>query len=148
MHSEIHADDQTGIVAMALGEADSTIPDMGEGEGVGEVSFSGEGFEDVHSGEEGEGFEEVLDAGEEEGEVSDTEWTCSRAEALVGEKRRGGGRTKRGRARARGRGRGRERGSGRGRGRGRGDAHQDRRETSRVVASQAVMLHSADSERG
>ena len=68
MHSEIHADDQTGIVAMALGEADSTmpIPDMGEGEGIGEVSFSGEGFED---GEEGEGFEEVLDAGEEDGEV-------------------------------------------------------------------------------
>ena len=40
------------------------IPDMGEGEGVGEVSFSGEGFDDVHSGEEGKGFEEVLDAGE------------------------------------------------------------------------------------
>ena len=89
MHSEIHADDQSGIVAMALGEVDSTIPDMGEGEGVGEVSFSGEGFEDVHSGEEGEGFDEVLHAGEEEGEVSDPEWTCSRAEALVGEKRRG-----------------------------------------------------------
>ena len=39
--------------------------------------------------------------------------------------------------RGRGRGRGREGGRGRGRGRGRGDAHQDRRETSRVVASQA-----------
>ena len=90
MHSEIHADDQTSIVAMALGEADTTMPilDMGEGEGVGEVSFSGKGFDDVHSGEE---FEEVLDAGEEEGGVSDPEWTCSRAEALVGGKRRGGG---------------------------------------------------------
>ena len=109
MHSEIHADDQTGIVAMALGEADTTMPilDMGEGEGVGEVSFSGEGFDDVHSGEEGEEFEEVLNAGEEEGEVSDPEWTCSRAEALVGGKRRG---------EAEGRGGGRWGGRGGGRG--------------------------------
>ena len=47
---------------MALGEADIAmpIPDMGEGEGVGEVSFSGEGFDDIHSGEEGRGLRRYL----------------------------------------------------------------------------------------
>ena len=86
-------------------------------------------------GRRGRGVDEVLDAGEEEGDVSDPEWACSRAgisEALVGEKRRGGGRRKRGR------GRGRVRGKRRGRGRGRGDAHQETSRVNRLVTHVAM----------
>ena len=88
---------------MALAEADGAMPieDMGGGQELLSGEEEGEGLDKVsHSGEEGEGFEEVSDSGEEEGEreVTDPEWTCSRAAYSVdleGEKR-GGGRRRRG----------------------------------------------------
>ena len=74
-------------MALALDEADSATPirDMGVGEGLEEVTLSGEevgeGLEEVTlSGEEvGEGFDMVSHSGEEEDDGSDPEWTCNRA---------------------------------------------------------------------
>ena len=145
---------------MALAKANGAMPpmpieDMGGGQELLSGEEEGEGLDKVsHSGEEGEGFEEVSDSGEEEGEgeVTDPEWTCSRAAYSVdleGGRRGGGRRRGRGKGRRRGRGRGRGRGGGRGRERGRsGGTCQDRRETGRVVTSPTVVLHSADRERG